>query len=517
MTTIPSEERLDRWSAWSDRLNPILVREIVQAVRGRAFPLTVLGALAICVVIAITVASGGEANESAGRNAFSAGLATLAPLLLFVVPMQAYQSMRLELGRGIVEQLFLSRLRPRSIVLGKLLAATVQFVLYVSVIAPLLATSYLLRGVDLPTIALSLAFAFVFNLAATAAAISAAAQAIFPAMQGFANVAIAFGLGMMTCVTMVMIASGEYLRELGQLMRSAEFGMVTALAIAGAVTGTVLSSLTAQTFLLHAYENRSTGFRVFLFAIVALAFGWMLTFVDAAMWSDVTYGLLLFLVLFGTVFGIFMVTEQRELSPRVRAHVPQNQLAALAMVPLLPGRDRGMAAVLLYFAVLGGIHALAWRLLAVPAFGVMAARGAQLSLWAGVYGLAWVSIAKLLRSRLPATVQGNYIARFLMPVLFVVGMLAPVLLDVFTQGRVRGWHVGHVVNPFWTIDHCVFRSGPALGTSSLLLVGIGLVVLQIPACVRGIREVLAASAARRARPASLPPSSPAATEVVSAG
>jgi len=506
MTSTLPEERLDRWSLWSDRLNPILVREVVQAVRGRAFPLTVLGALAITVVIAITVVSEGRTDEASGRNAFSAGLATLAPLLLFVVPMQAYQSMRLELSRGIVEQLFLSRLRPRSIVLGKLLAAMVQFVLYVSVIAPLLATSYLLRGVDLPTIALSLAFAFVFNLAATAMAVSAAAQGALPAMQGLANVGVAFGLGMLTFVTIAMVLSGEYLRELGGLMRSPEFWMVTSLVIAGALTGTVLSSLTAQSFLLHAYENRSTGFRVFLFAMVVLAFGWMFGFVDPVYWSEIGFSLVIFLLLLGTAFGLFMVTEQRELSPRVRAHVPKNPLLALLAAPLLPGRDRGMAGVLAFFAVLAVVHELMVLGSGLPAGGTMS-RVAQVSVWIAVYALLWLSIAKALRSRLPATVAGNYAARILLPILFLVVLLGPVLLDVFVQGRVDEWHVGHVLNPFWTTSEFVWSGRPVGPQPMLLTAGIALVLLQIPACLRGFREVLAAVAQRRG--AAVPPAPPA--------
>src|SRR5262245_45204406 len=98
-----------RWQRWSDRLNPILVREVQQAVKGRLFALSVFIALVIAVTIAVVVASRYEPGGRSGRTAFNAGFATLIPLLVFVVPMQAYQSMRLELRSGIVEQLLLSR------------------------------------------------------------------------------------------------------------------------------------------------------------------------------------------------------------------------------------------------------------------------------------------------------------------------------------------------------------------------------------------------------------------------
>src|SRR5690606_11793704 len=129
----------------------------------------------------------------------------------------AFNSMRTELKGGIVEQLLLSRLSPGSVLLGKLQAAMVQFVLYVSVLAPLLATSYLLRGVDLPTIVISLLFAFVICVAATAFAVSSAAQAVVPALQPIANLAVAFGLGVGTISLISFVVSGAYSASLGYL------------------------------------------------------------------------------------------------------------------------------------------------------------------------------------------------------------------------------------------------------------------------------------------------------------
>lgn len=494
---LPPEPAVDRWAIWSDRCNPILVRELVQAVKGRGFALTVFLALAVSVLIAIAVVRSGGAEARAGLDAFGAGLATLAPLLLFVVPMQAYQSMRLELRAGIVEQLFLSRLRPWRILTGKLLAAMVQFVLYVSVLAPLLATSYLLRGVDLPTIALSLLFALLLCLTATAAAISAAAQGLLPSMQPVASLAIALGLGMATVGVVGYVGTGEYARDVGWLMRSSEFGTTTSLFVLCALLGTTLSGLTAQSFLLHAFENRSTAFRVFLFGTVAILFAWLFVFIDPTHWREAAWGLLFFLVLLGITFGVFMVTEQDQLSPRVRAHVPKSALVALLAAPFLPGRDRGMACVGLYMLVLLGIGALV-QPPTVTGFAPYREGVLRMAAMTVVYGLVWLSIAKWLRARLPSTVQGNHIARFLLPAVFVVALLLPVLMDVFVRGGVDEWHVGHVLNPFWTIAVFAWTNHHPAALPWLFGVLALFTVLQVPACVRGVREVLAAQAARRA-------------------
>ncbi len=485
----PVSVGVDRWSAASDRLNPILVREVMQAVKGRAFLLTILGALLVTVVIATAVVQDGGSGPRSGKDAFSAGLATLAPLLLFVVPNAAYHSMRTELRAGIVEQLLLSRLRPTSIVLGKLFAAMVQFVLYVSVLAPLLATSYLLRGVDLPTIGLSLVFALVFCVGATAAAISAAAQGMLPALQSLTNVAMSLALGLGTFVVAIYVGSGEYLRDLGWLLRSAEFGIAVSSIVGATLLGTVLSILTAQSFLMHAYENRSTQFRVFLFALVAVAFGWLWAFVDAAHRAEAAWGIVGFLMMFGTIFGLFMVTEQRELSPRIAAHVPSSPLAALAAAPFLPGRDRGMLAFLIHIAVLLAI-ASACSTLSVPRSIT------HMPFAIAAYALFWLTFARLLRGRLPSVTAANNITRLLVPLTMLVAILVPLLFDVFAFGGVGSWHLGHVLNPFWTIDEIVFRHRFGNERAVLVTAIVGLAVLQLPSVWRGVREVMAASAAR---------------------
>ncbi|MBL9077741.1 MAG: hypothetical protein JNL08_09565 [Planctomycetes bacterium] len=505
MTTLAEPQVApDRWSRWSDRLNPILVREVQQAVKGRLFTLSVLFALLVVVVIAIAVAGAENRSTEAGRNVFDAGLATLVPLVLFVVPMQAYQSMRLELRSGIVEQLLLSRLRPRAILAGKLTAALVQFVLYVSILAPLLATGYLLRGVDLPTIVVSLGFGLVFCVASTAAAISAAAQGTVPALAPVAQIAAAFGFGLLTFGMMTYIGSGEYVRDLGWMMRRAEFAAVASAMVLCAAAGAVLSSLTAQSFLLHAFENRSTGFRVFLFTLPLLAVGWMLACIEPMAWTAVLCGIVFAATLVGTLFGAFFWTEQKALSPRVRAHVPQQPLLALLAAPFLPGRDRGALCLLLYFALLAVPAALCWPVPGAHTFapGIMVADERlgllRMAAMTAAYAVIYLSIAKGLRSTMPAAVTGNHLARFVLPVVLLLFVLAPVLIDVLTRGGVRSWHIGHVMNPFWTIERFAWRPerGPVVGG----LVGVaGLcVLLQVRSMLHGLREVQAASAQRRA-------------------
>lgn len=485
-----------RWQRWSDRLNPILVREVQQAVKGRLFALSVFIALVIAVTIAAVVASRYEPGGRSGRTAFNAGFATLIPLLVFVVPMQAYQSMRLELRSGIVEQLLLSRLRPLHILLGKLQAAMVQFVVYVALLAPLLATSYLLRGVDVPTIAMSLVFVALACATATAFAVSSAAQAVLPGFQAIANLATAFGLGMASFIGVGFVASGQYMEVVGWLLRQPVFwAVVTAIAL-GALVVVTLSLLIARSFLLHAFENKATPFRVLLFTLPALTFGWMLLFLEPSDRKQATLVAVYALLLVGAAFGVMMVTEQADLSPRLRAHAPRTRLAGVLAAPFLPGRDRGMLCCFLFAAVLGAIAWLGWPDVTHGSID-WPAQFAHLSVLTLAYVVAWLAIGRWLRGVLPANPGGNQAARFLLPALFFLGMLLPTLFDVFTNGHPEDWHVGHVLNPIWTIGEFVWHGErwPAAEGPAWLVIG-AVALLQLPAIARGVREVLAAGAAR---------------------
>ena len=482
----------------SDALNPILVREVQQAVKGRVLQLTIFIALVASVVIASSVASD-AAGLAAGRGAFEAGLATLVPLLLFVIPMQAYSSMRAELKGGVVEQLLLSRLGPGRVVSGKLQAAMVQFLLYVSLLSPLLATSYLLRGVDLLTISVSLFFALIACVTVTVFAISSAAQAVVPALQPIANLGMAFGLGLTTLGVTGAVLSGGYSEAMSSMLRSREVWTVVSGATLGSVITITLSWLIARSYLLHTFEDKSSGFRIFLWTSPVLVYGWMLGFVESRDWHDafplLTFGLLLAAI----IFGVFMATEQRDLSPRVRNHAPTGRMSLIVAVPLLPGRDRGMLCFTMFAALLFGLAATFWPSPTESTYDV-ADFVYRLGLTTLAYGFVYLLIGRWLRAWFPETVKGSQAARVALPLFLFFCIVVPLLIDGFSGGRVSGWHLGHVLNPFWTMERFCLGMNPARWEAAEPFVITSLAVgalAQVPIWVRGVREVARAARARR--------------------
>ena len=95
--------------------------------------------------------------------------------LMLLVP--AYAAIRLagERSDHNVDLLFISTLRPRSIIAGKFFAALVLAILVFSTCAPFMTFTYLLRGIDIPTILIVLGFDLLGMLLSTIIALFVAA------------------------------------------------------------------------------------------------------------------------------------------------------------------------------------------------------------------------------------------------------------------------------------------------------------------------------------------------------
>ena len=98
-----------------------------------------------------------------------------------------------ELDDGTFETLSLSTLTPRHILIGKLSVAALQLLIYFSVLAPCIALTYLLRGLTLDVIAMTLILLASCSLAVSAIAISVAAFARNRVQQVFFSIVLLGG------------------------------------------------------------------------------------------------------------------------------------------------------------------------------------------------------------------------------------------------------------------------------------------------------------------------------------
>src|SRR5262249_29356317 len=182
------------------------------------------------------------------------------------------------------------------------------------------------------------------------------------------------------------------------------------------------------------------------------------------------------------------VTETERLSPRQRALGRRWPRASLLLAPLLPGRSRGLAFVLGYGVLVWAVADLCW----VGGASPIDPQLERLRLFVAAYGVTYLPLAKVLRGLLPETLAGSYAARVLLPLLVILCAAVPALFDALLAGGLHGWHVGHVLNPFYTLEQFVFERR----NSDDVLVGLGvfavaLLAVQLPGLVRAFGEVLA--------------------------
>lgn len=142
--------------------NPIVSRELGSRMRNWPATLVLFGFLAVVTAVAIVAY---EAKRSSSTDAFDAVTAvegaqvgrtlfdwTLFLVLLlihFVVPAVAGAAIAGERERRTLAPLQLTLVRPRSIVLGKLVSSLAYVMLLAVAAAPILAIGYLVGGVDL--------------------------------------------------------------------------------------------------------------------------------------------------------------------------------------------------------------------------------------------------------------------------------------------------------------------------------------------------------------------------------
>lgn len=144
---------IDKWiELGSEWFSPLLVKESRQALKSRQFIWTFF---ALLLVVACWTVGGLTIVKSEDGASISPG-----PFLLFgfwlilgfplaiIIPFATFRSLAHEFEDGTLQLVSITTMKPYQIVLGKLGVAMLQIMIYVSVLAPCIAFTYLLRGVD---------------------------------------------------------------------------------------------------------------------------------------------------------------------------------------------------------------------------------------------------------------------------------------------------------------------------------------------------------------------------------
>jgi len=351
-----------------ERANPILVKEVRAALRGKAFGVgfTIVLILALIVsttALIVTSLDGGKPN---GEGYLTAVTVVFAFGAYGLVPFAAMSSMGAEHDDGALELLQLSGVSPGRIVAGKVGAAAVQAGLIYAAFLPFLSFAFLLEGVDLVLLVGGIAGSFAGSIAFSALGIlfGAALRARWQRVLGYVVLAIALmvGVQMIVLVTVAGRLFGSLASPVGD--------MVLTLAIT-VLLGSLCCVL-ATTRLQHREENRSTAFRVFGTLALAVFAGFGVASGDRGS----TIGWFIAALAVATP-SLFVAVGEPERLPRAVLARARKRGLPFFLAPWMPGGGRGVLLVLVnnglvlgaavLAALLGGMRTDWWHMVAAMA------------------------------------------------------------------------------------------------------------------------------------------------------
>lgn len=202
-----------------DRLPPMLVKELRQGLRAKAFIavfLTLQGLLGIILLTAVAA----QSSNSAGTTVSSIIFFFISLALLIFQPLRGVSALAAEMKANTMEIMALTRLSAWRIAFGKWSAIVSQSALLVAAIIPYLILRYFLGGMQLFAELLMLLMIFILSAALTAIAVGISAnralllRALFPLFlvtAGFYMIALAIfdDQGMTTLVEFFSLSSAE--------------------------------------------------------------------------------------------------------------------------------------------------------------------------------------------------------------------------------------------------------------------------------------------------------------------
>ena len=182
-----------------------------------------------------------------------------------IVPFSAFRSLAREYEDGTIQLISITTMKPYQIVLGKLSTAMLQMMIYLSVIAPCIALTYMLDGISYPLIGLVLLIAVGGSIFLTILGLLLAGASRSYAMGMGISVFFVLGLGLLYIGWLNLLDemlngygfnANELLSDEGQL------GIYATAAFFGSSAVVMLTAAAAQ--ISFDSDNRSTPIRVAL-------------------------------------------------------------------------------------------------------------------------------------------------------------------------------------------------------------------------------------------------------------
>jgi hypothetical protein len=267
------------WRSWE--LNPVVVRELRQAVRSWAVTGTLLLFLVVlfcgAVIFFVTQSFDEATDQRLGAQIFAIFSVILTGASLLFIPLYIGVRVAAERNENDLDLLYISTLSPARIIRGKFFCGAYVTVLFFSACMPFMTFTNLLRGIDLPSIFFVLLCLFLVVCCAVQMAIFLACLPISKLLKIFVGIIAAiitlFLVGNLTRVIAEVMMVG-----VGSMMSNRDFwaGFLT-------VAGVVLAAALLLYFLSVALvsppsANRAPPVRIYMTVI------WLLGLLISLVW-----------------------------------------------------------------------------------------------------------------------------------------------------------------------------------------------------------------------------------------
>ncbi len=453
------EERLERASEW---LNPILVKEARQALKSRQFVIT-FSLLLICAwgwSILGVAANLPDIYFAPRAPEMLMGYFLILALPLFViVPFTAFRSLAAEREDGTFELLSITALKARQIIGGKLGSAVLQMLVYFSALAPCIAFTYMLRGIDVISILLILSHAFLISLFLSALGLLLATVSRATHWNVVLSVLFLIVLlmaGWMSCAFVIgLVLAGEVVLFTDEPMFW--MGDLTLLTAAGSYI--LLFYLAAAARISFASENRSTRLRWVMLLQQMLIVGWSFYYWLVSREHEFLYVCFMLSAMHWYLMGSLMVGETAELSERVKRGLPQSLTGRMFLTWFNPGSGTGY-----FFAVTNMLTVFVVGAVAIKiAFELGYVRSwvsEATPTWFGLillcYVIVYLGVGRLivlLMARFSRT--GPFVSFLVHVLLLLLGVLVPWVVQVLVTGEGRDYMPLQAPNWAWTLDQVI--------------------------------------------------------------
>ncbi|HZF38746.1 MAG TPA: hypothetical protein VE715_07975, partial [Blastocatellia bacterium] len=419
-----------------DRMNPIVVKELRQAVQSRfviAALLTLLSVQIVAIGIYILASGASLFGFDAGRQAFLMLFSILQSIGMIFAPLYTGARLAAERSDVNVDLLFITTIKPRSIIAGKMFAAVTLTALIYSACMPFMTFTYFLRGIDLPSIFISLGIGFVVVIACVQAAVFVA---LIPASRALK---VIFGL-----VALIIFGIAYFVTVIGvsDLVRRGFTSRLSwqVFAVAGAIIAFLIGLFFVMSvaLIMPVASNRALSVRLFITA------AWLLTGVAA-----LTNGLIeenhrmpiAWLLAFEIILApaIFVaVSERDQPGRRVMRSIPGSALGRAQAFFFFSGAAGGLAWA---SAMIALTLAAAWAWAkSFPAYGNASDLVDEVK-WMGgmcLYFFCYAMTGALLRRRLFSRARTE-LTWLIGAALLVVGSLTPFLIGYIIFFNEQWW------------------------------------------------------------------------------